>query len=243
MHGDSPWANKLALVGHHLGSGWIVTGRTTLHGDLGFLEPFGQLHHWKTAPPSAPANGLHYKDILCEAGNHEFHCSVEIRHCKLSLRMDFVRLRLSSASRAPARIFDGKTVTMMHSGTIGRDIQACQLLDIGQVLASRGIPSNLSLSIYLSQLTKNQFLESLSHIRLLSHRRHVSISPVLFLTLAMINSFLPLSQPESPRSSKTAIFESPGENRQATPNRQIFKTGKGTVRIKFFLPRKANLAK
>ncbi|GBO42549.1 hypothetical protein AVEN_160697-1 [Araneus ventricosus] len=58
--------------------------------------------------------------------------------------MDFVRLGLSSASRAPARIFEGKTVSIMHSGTIGRDIQTSQLLDIGQVFASRGIPSNLS---------------------------------------------------------------------------------------------------
>ncbi|GBL80844.1 hypothetical protein AVEN_26268-1 [Araneus ventricosus] len=34
-HGDTPWGNKLALVGHHLGSGWIFTGRATLHGDFG----------------------------------------------------------------------------------------------------------------------------------------------------------------------------------------------------------------
>ncbi|GBM92623.1 hypothetical protein AVEN_129912-1 [Araneus ventricosus] len=37
-HGDTPWGNKLALVGLHLGSGWIFTGRTTLHGDFGFLN-------------------------------------------------------------------------------------------------------------------------------------------------------------------------------------------------------------
>ncbi|GBM16580.1 hypothetical protein AVEN_223510-1 [Araneus ventricosus] len=34
-------------------------------------------------------------------------------------------------------------------------------------------------------------------------------------------------------------FESPGEDRQATPNRQIFKTGKGTVRIKTFLAKES----
>ncbi|GBL81365.1 hypothetical protein AVEN_143668-1 [Araneus ventricosus] len=55
----------------------------------------------------------------------------------------------------------------------------------------------------------------------------------------MINSFLPLSQPGS-LSQKSLLppcashFESPGEGRQATPNRQIFKTGKGTVRTKTF---------
>ncbi|GBO35771.1 hypothetical protein AVEN_112806-1 [Araneus ventricosus] len=37
----------------------------------------------------------------------------------------------------------------------------------------------------------------------------------------------------------TSHFESPGEDRQATPNRQIFKTGKGTVRIKTFLAKES----
>ncbi|GBM42468.1 hypothetical protein AVEN_79992-1 [Araneus ventricosus] len=37
----------------------------------------------------------------------------------------------------------------------------------------------------------------------------------------------------------TSHFESPGEGRQATPNCQIFKTGKGTVRIKTFLAKES----
>ncbi|GBO42364.1 hypothetical protein AVEN_204882-1 [Araneus ventricosus] len=66
-HGDTPYGNKQALVGHHLESGWLFSGRSTHHGDLGPFEPIGQLPHWKTSPPSAPADGF-----LCVAGNHSF---------------------------------------------------------------------------------------------------------------------------------------------------------------------------
>ncbi|GBM06290.1 hypothetical protein AVEN_83228-1 [Araneus ventricosus] len=38
----------------------------------------------------------------------------------------------------------------------------------------------------------------------------------------------------------TSHFESPGEDRPATPNRQIFKTGKGTVSIKIFLAKESH---
>ncbi|GBN86628.1 hypothetical protein AVEN_171816-1 [Araneus ventricosus] len=39
----------------------------------------------------------------------------------------------------------------------------------------------------------------------------------------------------------TSHFESHGKDRQATPNRQIFKTRKGTVRIKTFLAKESQL--
>ncbi|GBL90564.1 hypothetical protein AVEN_179474-1 [Araneus ventricosus] len=70
---------KQAFVFHHSETGWLFTGRTTRHGDFGPLEPFGQQPHWKTSPPSAPADGF-----LC-GGQPYFHCTVEIRHSILSL--------------------------------------------------------------------------------------------------------------------------------------------------------------
>ncbi|GBL94067.1 hypothetical protein AVEN_185031-1 [Araneus ventricosus] len=76
----------------------------------------------------------------------------------------------------------------------------------------------------------------------------VGIPPNPFFSLGMINSFLPLSQPESLSQnffqnpllpSCISHFEAPGEDRQATPNRQIFRTGKGTVIIKTFLAKES----
>ncbi|GBN08018.1 hypothetical protein AVEN_85744-1 [Araneus ventricosus] len=55
----------------------------------------------------------------------------------------------------------------------------------------------------------------------------------------MIISFFPLSHPESLSQKKSRHFELPGEDRQATPNRQIFKTSKGKVRIKTFLAKES----
>ncbi|GBN40118.1 hypothetical protein AVEN_241272-1 [Araneus ventricosus] len=69
--------------------------------------------------------------ILVCGGQPFIYCTMEIRHSKLSL---------------PARglLLKVKLLSMLHSRTNGRDIQASQLLDIGQVIASRGILSNFS---------------------------------------------------------------------------------------------------
>ncbi|GBL96252.1 hypothetical protein AVEN_118785-1 [Araneus ventricosus] len=62
---------------------------------------------------------------------------------------------------------------------------------------------------------------------------------ILLLLLFQPETLSPKSVKISVLPSCTSHFESPGEDRQATPNRQIFKRGKGTVRIQTFLAKES----
>ncbi|GBO43815.1 hypothetical protein AVEN_105822-1 [Araneus ventricosus] len=138
--------------------------------------------------------------ILVCGGQPFIHCTVEIRHSKLSL---------------PARILlKVKLFSMLHAGTNGRDTQASQLLDIGQVFASLGVPSDVS-HLPSTAHTKSVLFVTLIHLPLVTPRVKLGFLEFLFFFSALINSFLPLSQPESLSKSLSfhhapAILNHPG---------------------------------
>ncbi|GBM58969.1 hypothetical protein AVEN_230083-1 [Araneus ventricosus] len=140
---------------------WLaITGRTTHHGDLGPFNPFGQLPHWKTITPFSSSRWI----LVC-GGQPFIYCTVEIRHSKLSL---------------PARILmKVKLLSMLHSLTNGRDIQASQLLDIGQVYASLGVPSDVS-QLSSTAHAKSVLLVTLIHLPLVTPRVKLGFLEYLF---------------------------------------------------------------
>ncbi|GBN76906.1 hypothetical protein AVEN_11244-1 [Araneus ventricosus] len=103
--------------------------------------------------------------ILVCGGQPFIYCTVEIRHSKLSL---------------PARILlKVKLLSMLHSATNGRDIQASQLLNIGQVITSRGVPSDAS-QLPSTAHAKSVLLVTLIHLPLVTPRIKLGFFEFLF---------------------------------------------------------------